>query len=313
MNELLKAYAHQVASYHPAAQRDDLFAEVYDELCEEFEDWRASHPGGGESEYLNENRVHPMKYATRLAEDGSAYLVGPQFYFSFVSALKIALSVVVVAYLVFAAFSVLTGTHVWPALWGMLTSLPGTMLWVGASILGVFVAMEKSGESATWLDKWDASELRPFDGHQEVSRFETSFDLAFSTFLLLWILDVVNVPTVVRHDGDWISGWSMNLPDALWIIAGLMAAFDIAFSLYRLGRTLWTPRLRMVTIAGNVVWLALLAHAVTLPGLLSVEHESAAQFLSLAEKAFKGGLMVAIALIAWETLSHAWRLLRGAR
>jgi len=38
--DLLKSYAHQVVSCHPEKGRDDLFAEVYDELCEKFKDWQ---------------------------------------------------------------------------------------------------------------------------------------------------------------------------------------------------------------------------------------------------------------------------------
>ena len=88
--ELLKSYAHQVASYHPAKDRDELFAEVYDELCEEFADWSASHPGGDEVAFLNANRQHPMRHATHLAGEHQNYLIGPQFYYSFIEALKAA-------------------------------------------------------------------------------------------------------------------------------------------------------------------------------------------------------------------------------
>ena len=312
MNEMLKAYAHQVASYHPAAQRDDLFAEVYDELCEEFADWQAQNPRGDAIMFLNDSRPHPMKYATRLAEGGAAYLVGPQFYFSFLSALKVSMAIVVVVYLLLAAISVLTGSGLLRALWHMISAIPVTMLWVGGAVLGVFVALEKSGERATWLDDWDASELKPADGHQEISRFETSFDLALSTFLLLWVLDVVRMPAAVRHDGEWITGFTVNLPDAAWLVMGLLLAFDIAFSLYRLGRRLWTPRLRLLTVANNVAWLVLLAYVVFQPGLVTVGHEGAAEFLVIVEKAFKGGLLVAFAIVAWDTLTHAWRLLRRA-
>ena len=310
MNDMLKAYAHQVASYHPAAQRDDLFAEVYDELCEEFSDWQSQHPGGDATAFLNDCRPHPMKYATSLAESGAAYLVGPQFYFSFLSALKVSLAIVVVVYLLIAAVSVLTGSSVMRALLNMISALPITMLWVGAAVLGVFVALEKSGERATWLDDWNASELKPADSHQEISRFETSFDLALSTFLLLWVLNVVRMPAAVRHDGEWITDFTVNLPDAAWLIMGLLLAFDIAYSLYRLGRRLWTPRLRLLTVANNVAWLVLLAFVVSQPDLVTVGHEGASEFLVIVDKAFRGGLLVVFAIVAWDTVTHAWRLFR---
>ena len=108
MMELLKAYARQVVSYHPAKQRDELFAEIYDSLCEEYSDRRAAEPDLSEAGFLNRFKSHPMRYATELASDGTAYLVGPQFYFSFLSALKIAAAMVVVFHVVIAAVGVFT-------------------------------------------------------------------------------------------------------------------------------------------------------------------------------------------------------------
>ena len=45
MTDYFKAYAHRVAAYLPSGQRDELFAEIYDDLCEEYADWQADHPG----------------------------------------------------------------------------------------------------------------------------------------------------------------------------------------------------------------------------------------------------------------------------
>ena len=271
--ELIKAYAHQVVSYHPAAMRDEMFAEIYDNLCEEFIDQREEQPGLTEAEFLNRNKVHPMKYATELAAEGTAYLVGPQFYFSFLSTLKIALTLVVAFHIVIGAVGALARGEVWASFWGSIMSIPSTLLWVSASVLGVFVALEKSGESASWLDKWDVSELEMADSHQSISRGEISFDLVFSSFALLWIFDIVQLPVLLRHDGEWIQDWSVNLPDWFWVIIVCLLVIDIVFAVYRLRRTLWTRTMRMVTIATQACWIVLLAYAASQPDLLSVEHE----------------------------------------
>ena len=42
--DFLRAYAHQVVSYHPERARDELFEELHSELCEEYEDWHVEHP-----------------------------------------------------------------------------------------------------------------------------------------------------------------------------------------------------------------------------------------------------------------------------
>lgn len=313
MMDSLKAYAHQVVSYYPASQRDEMFAEIYDSLCEEFGDLQQSEPDLTETDFLNSAKPHPMKYATEMAADGSAYLVGPQFYFSFLSALKIAAALVVVFHVVIGAVGAIASGRVWPSFWGAMTSMPGTLLWVGAAVLGVFVALEKSGEKASWLERWDAGELKSVNSLQTVSRGEAAFELALSSFLLLWVLDIVQLPVMIRHDGDWIREWTVNLPEGFWLVLGLLLAFDIAFAIYRLTRTLWTSRMRLVTIVTQVVWIGLLGWAANQSGLFSVDHEAAAQFLPVIETATRAGMLVLCAIIAWDTAVHAWRLVKGFR
>ncbi len=249
--DLLKSYAHQVVSYHPEKARDDLFAEVYDELCEEFKDWQEENPGKSDSNFLDASREHPMKYATRLAAEGSAYLVGPQFYFSFLSALKIGAALTAGFYLVLATiYASITGHYLGTFL-RVLGGFPLTLLWVSAVILGVFVALERSGERASWLDKWSAADLQPNGKQKPMSRGQTLFDLGIALVALLWLVDVIQVPAIVDLDGDSISYWLIDLPDWFWIAAGAMLVFDIAYALFCLTRTFWSPRLRLTTIAST--------------------------------------------------------------
>jgi len=310
MTDLFRAYAHQVASYHTATAREDLFSEVYDELCEEFEDWQAEHPGRGQAEFLDARREHPMKLATRMAGDRTAYLVGPSLYFSFISALKSAAAIVVVVHVVLAAVRVFAGASVPGAALGFVSGLPDTLLWVGAAVLGVFVALEKSGERAKWLDDWTAADLKSVDGHQEMSRLESSFDLAFSTLGLLWVLDIVKLPATIRHEGDWVADWTLNLPDWAWWFAGILLAFGVVFSLYRLGQSFWTRRLRSIAVGENLLWLALLAFVITRPELLTTTYDGGADFVVFVERALKGGLIVIMVIVGWDTVKHAWRLIR---
>ena len=308
---VLKAYAHRVVSYHPKKQRDDLYAEILDELCEEFRDRQAQDPNLDETDFLNRFKQHPMRYATQLATDSSAYLIGPQFYFSFISALKVSLAIVVAFHVVVALTAGFLSGNIWNTLWGAAWSIPLSCLWVAATVLGVFVALERSGERATWLDKWDAAELNPSADHQSISLLETSFDIGVSTFALLLVLDILQFPMVIRHDGEWIQGWSINLPEGFWLDAGLLLLFGIGFSLYRLSRTVWTNRLRVIEIVVNLMWISLLAAAASQSGLLSIEHPLAEELAPMVENATKIALLVACFIIAWDTITHGWRLYRN--
>ena len=314
MKSLLKAYAHQVVSYHPPADRDELFAEIYDEICEEYADQLMDNPALTEAEFLDASKQHPMKYATQLASDSSSYLVGPQFYFSFLSALKTGASMTAGIFLILAVIASLASEDHWRTFYQVLFEIPKTLLWVAALILGIFVAMEKAGEKATWLDKWKASDLKIADGHQSISRSESFFDLSLSTIGLLWIFDVIQLPSVIRHNDVWYDAWVLSLPDWCWMAVVALFIFDIGFSLLRMTRELWTSGLRLTTIATNVLWLALVGFIVIQPDLLNVRGavpDILNELVPLLNRVLKGVLVVVMLIIAWDTASHTWRMLNA--
>jgi hypothetical protein len=254
-----------------------------------------------------------MKYATRLAAEGSAYLVGPQFYFSFLSALKIGAALTAGFYLVLAAiYASISGLHLGTFL-RVLSGIPLTLLWVSAAILGVFVALERSGERASWLDKWSAADLEPIDDHNQMSRGKTLVDLGIAVLALLWLVDIIHVPAIIDLDGNSISYWLIDLPDWFWIAIGVMLVFDIAHALFRLTRNFWSPRLRVTTIASNLLWIALLGFAIAQPDFVSIQGEPTTvpqDVLQIAKNAVKGSLGVVCAILAWDTVIHIWRFRR---
>ena len=310
--DLLKVYTHQVVSYHPPADRDELFAEIYDELCEEYADQLESDPSLSQAAFLDKTRQHPMKYASRLASEHSSYLVGPQFYFSFLSALKIGASITVSVFFMIALVSAVVNDYQWRTFLQVLLDIPATLLWVSAAILGVFIALEKGGERATWLENWKASDLKPADDHQSISRGDAFFDLSLSAFGLLWIFDVIQLPPVRGSEDVWIVNWTLSFPEWFWVLATGLLLFEMAFSMYRLTRNLWSVRLRLITIVLNGFWLGLLGFALLQPDLLSASGSAPADVMKLApfiNSALQGVLVVVMLVVAWDTLSHIRRLI----
>jgi len=309
---LLKAYAHQVVSYHPPADRDELFAEIYDEICEEYTDQRKKNSALSEADFLDANKQHPMKYATQLATDSSSYLVGPQFYFSFLSTLKTGASLTAGIYLVIAVVASLGSANQWRTFYSVLFEIPGTLLWVGAVILGIFVALEKGGEKATWLDNWKASDLKVADSHQSISRSEAFFDLGLSTIGLLWIIDIIQFPIVIGADHAWYGNWMVLLPDWCWIALAALFIFDIGFSLLRMTRNLWTTRLRLTTVVTNILWISIIGFIALQPQLLEVTGpvtETITDLIPALNRALKISLVVVAAIVVWDTVSQIRRLL----
>jgi hypothetical protein len=312
--DVLKSYAHQVASYHPQKARDELFAEIYDDLCEEYADWRRNRANGTPVEFLDERREHPMRQAARLAGEGQNYLVGPQFYYPFIAALKMAATLTAALYLGLAILSALGSGNWWRSFLQMLLAWPHTLMWVCLAILGVFVALERSGERAAWLDRWKASDLPPLDSHQQVSRVEALFDIGIDVVGLLWITRVIELPTLFWHAGEPVVAWQLNLPVAVLVVAGCLFALDIVFSLWRLRRGFWTRRLRWTCIAGNAAWLAVLGWVLTYRPLLSLVSTADGDLEGLSRlvnNALSGIVVVVMVVLAWDAVVHLWRL-RGA-
>lgn len=308
--KMLEAYAHQVVSYHPAAQRDELFAEIYDELCEEFSDRQAQESALSEIGFLKKYKQHPMRYATQLAAGSGSYLIGPQFYFSYLSTIKVAVTVVVLFHLAFGAFSALTSGETLNVFWRTLLIIPHTLLWVVVAVTGVFAALERSGEKASWLDDWDAESLKPINDHQMVSRWESSLDLGLSTFGLLLVLDVVEFPIMFNNGPDWIQKWTVNVPDGFWLATGFLFALGIGFSLYCLYRTFWTPRMRAMVIIKNILWIILLTVALNHAELLSLESHAMSELTPLLEKVARGILLGVCLIIGWDTAVQIRHLIK---
>jgi hypothetical protein len=312
--DLLKSYAHQVVSYHPEKGRDELFAELYNELCEEFSDWQEQHPEGDEAVFLDAEKEHPMRFATRLAPEGSAYLIGPQFYYSFISALKVATFVAIGFHLFLGSIAALSSEASFGSIIRLLMTVPVTLIWVYASIFGVFIALEKSGEKASWLDNWNASKLVPIDSQQPISKSETFTDLGISLLGLLWLFDVVQFPFFIRQDGVWVNGWTANLPDALWVAVGILLVLDIVYCIFRLIRNFWSPQLRFMTIVFNIAWVTLLSYAASQTPLIAFDVAEAGISLdlqSLINKVILGVLYGGVVLLVVNSLNHGWKLLKA--
>lgn len=311
---ILKSYAHQVVSYHPEKARDDMFNELYNELCEEFDDWHSEHPDGDEVAFLNAEKDHPMRFATRLAPEGSAYLIGPQFYYSFISALKVATVVTIGFHLFFSAIGLIGSDDYFSAITKILFAVPASLLWIYACIIGVFIALEKSGERATWLDNWSASKLNPIESHQPISKTEIFTDLGVSLLGLLWLLGIIPVPFMVRLDGAWMAAGTANLPDVAWVVIGIILVLDIAYCIYRLVKNFWSPRLRYISIFLNIVWIAMLSYVANQPQLITLNEIGVAQIGNLQpliSKVLIGVLYGVIILLVLDTINHGWKLLRS--
>ena len=313
--DYLSAYAQEVVSHYPEKIREEMFAEIYDELCEEYADWSEANEEATQAKFLEELKGHPIRYATRLAPEGQAYLIGPRFYYSFISAIKVAALVVAIVFTILAVITALASGSFLSSFIGMMVAIPGTLVWVFAIIAIVFVCLERTGEKASWLENWKAGDLKPVQSHHAIKKGETFFELALSLLLLFWILDVVPFPSVVWHDGAWMEGWKLMLPEWFFFLFGGLLVADIVFSVYKLTRRSWVTHLRSTQIVVNITWIGLLAFALAQPELIAngSDSEFVVKMLPLLNNILKSILFVSCLIIAYDTLMHFWRILKPGR
>ena len=151
----------------------------------------------------------------------------------------------------------------------------------------------------------------PIESHQLISKGETFFDLGVALIGLLWLVDIVQIPSLVRHNGSWVSGWVANLPNAFWVTAGILLVLDILYCIFRLVRNFWSPKLRLTSIVFNIAWMALLSYAASQSELISLGSADAAGMEDLQvviNNVVSGSLFVVVVILAFDTLNHGWRL-----
>ena len=312
--ELIRAYSDKVAGYLPNSIRQDTADELYDSLCEQYEESQDEYPD--EAKFL-QSRPHPIKMATRLSESESLYLIGPAFYLSFIEAIKLAAIVVGAIHVGLFALAVWSSGTVMQAFLQTAAKFPSAYLNVLLIIGLFFVVIEKAGERADWLDKWNVKDLQKEVGKEKISRFETLFELNVSAISFMWLLGIIQLPPAVIHDGVWLTNLTAQIPELLvTMIVGVLAV-DILVSVYKLIRGVWSKRQRVTAIALDALWIGFLLVLIDIDPLVTQEALSSAppvdNVLQVINNAIDVSLGVAVLIVGWDAISHLQRLLKNAK
>lgn len=298
--DLIKAYANKVASYLPAKQRASMRDEIYADLADEFDDYSAT------PEDFLADKPHPMKYAAALAEPNQAYLIGPQFYFSYVETLKGAAAIVSIIFIGLGLLEVGTSGELIAPLLSASFSLLQALIWTTAAITGIFIALERSGERASWLDNWQTDSLTHWQSAQTISRTTIAFELGMSLILLAWLMGLFQFPTFIWHEGQRIEDWQLLINDGLrWAFIALLIV-DVVQALWQLFEPVWSSAKRWVRIGFNGLWILALLFAWAQPDkiqlMISPLPDNLASLEALFNQLLNWGLLGAAALVLWDSI-----------
>ena len=315
---LLDRYLDSVAFWLPKKHKDDILAELAEDLQTAIEERSRSLGRPLTEEELAEllkRRGHPMLVAGQYSPRG--YLIGPALFPAYRSVLKMAALFGIVPWvLVWAVvlFYVPGAAQAYPTVASKLLVV-WEVLWVAvplvfAVITAIFAFLERTNKGT--LRDWDPKDLRP--AAAEIPRSRSVFELAASLVFCIWWVaamssrEVVNLPTVhITLAPAWAYFFWGFLAVALFN-SGL-AAFNLVRPQWSRGQAL----LRLVSdLCGSALFCVMLsAHlmfSITVAGV-SAERTAAiaVAFNVWAARMLPIGVIIG-AVIAVVNLRRLWRL-----
>ena len=304
--DLIRAYAEKVAGYLPRRIRQETADELYDSLSEQFEEQQSQGGDGGEMAFVQQ-QPHPIRMATRLGQNESLYLIGPGFYLSFIEAIKITALVVAVLHVALFAVSAWTSDNLVQAFIQSLFGVPETLGNAVVIIALIFFLLERSGERARWLDRWNAEDLAETE-HAPISKLESLIEINVSAMGFLLFSGAIELPSLAGHNGIWLTDLTFNLPDILMMGLCALLLIDILFAAVKLVRSVWIPRFRQIQCLLNGVWIVILVVVIDQQPLVSSLTDVNTRVLTGIETGINVALLIAIVVMAWESATHLYQL-----
>lgn len=323
--DLLDRYLGAIAALLPAAQRDDIIAELRDLLMSRIEEKEAQlgRPLDKKAlEALFREFGHPLAVAGRYGPQRA--LIGVELYPFYIFAVKIALAIAAFAAVVPAAVGVVTGDgdisraigHAIHAFIPSALTLIGVITIIGAMIERGWI---KTGEFGQWKVS-DLPYVAPRKGWFRTTRFEALSEVVFMTLFALWWAGVIDFPGSrgpFGLDGDM----QMTLAPILTQLHTpiLLLAIGQALSgLILVIRPAWIRPRAVAEILLSIAGIAL-AYAlwrgmplVTFTGPASVA-ESVATLRVMVDNIILASAVISAVICACKILIEGWRLLRPSR
>ena len=243
--DLVESYLKAVAAQLPKATRDDIVAELRDEIMgrlEALEDRLGRAPSDDEVEALLREVGHPLTVAARY-RSGPQALIGPELYPWWLFGVKTALTVLAIITVIGAVVRVLVGDVDGAQAFGQ--AIHG-LLWSGMMIVGFATVagfiIERMKDKPAFLTEWRARDLGLF----EMGLFSTA-----------WVGKAADMVGGERADGtkDPVASW--NGTGAMSPTAGAVAS-GVAWGVF----VLWWTGMIGQEIRPQVIGGELMVHGV---------------------------------------------------
>ncbi len=190
--ELIDRYLHAVKFWLPRKQKQDIIAELSEDLRSQIEDKEAElgHTlNESEVAALLKQRGRPILVANRFLPQES--LIGPTLFPIYLFVLKIVAAFYMVPWiLVWTGIAIVRATHssqsliatiglFWTSFW------PVTLFWVGGVTI-VFAILERVQAKSGFLEEWDPRKLPPVRDPNRIARSSSIVEVAANMVFCIW-------------------------------------------------------------------------------------------------------------------------------
>ena len=246
--DLVERYVLAVGFWLPRAQRQDIIAELSEDIRSQVEERERDHGaplGEAEIAALLEQRGHPVLVASRFLPQ--EYLIGPTLF----PVYRFVLKMVAVCYLVpwalvwigFRSFDPAFRAAHGGSAWFQVVGAFWADFWVAALALLaivtiIFAAIERSGARTALLSTWDARKLPAVRDPNRIPRSGSILELAIGAAFCVWWVVAMSSPVVLDRPGVRIT----LAPVWPWFYWGYLALSiaGLALSGLNLMQPVWT-------------------------------------------------------------------------
>ena len=317
--ELLDRYLQAVKFWLPKKQKQDIIAELSEDLRSQIEDREAElgrNLNESEIAALLKQRGRPVLVANRFLPQES--LVGPVLFPIYLFVLKMVAAFYMVPWiLVWIGIAVSRAVHsgqsliatiglFWTSFW------PVTLFWVGGVTI-VFAILERVQAKSRFLEEWDPRKLPPVRDPNRIPRSKSIVEVVANMVFCIWLIGGMWYQTVLHFSGVTIR-LAPTWRYFFWGFLALAIANTVASGV-NLFRPFWTwarATIRLVSdCVGSVLfcWL-MMANIIFAISVVNVAPEKTAQVAQAIN--WWSAKMFPLAVVACViiTVVDAYRILR---
>jgi hypothetical protein len=293
--QLLERYLQAVKFWLPREQREDIIAELSEDIRSQIDEQEAElgrKLNEAELEAILKQRGRPILVANRYLPQEQ--LIGPVLFPIYRLVLKIVMlcylvpwTVTWIALLIFnSGYAAKFASHSWLEILGSLwAQLWGTAFLAGGTVTLVFAILERAQRKTHFLEEWNPRKLPPVNNPNVISRFNSMVELAVNMVFCLWwtanmstgvVLNQVNLRIVLAPAPWRYFFWGFLL----------IAFVNIGLAVVNLARPCWTASRAAIRLGSDVAgsvffcWLLKANLLVEFSGA-SIPPEKSVQLLAL--------------------------------